>query len=95
MPRAQRADLPKATCGIPTDGYIHLYKHWGEGDIGVIVADNIMVKYDAMEAFGNPILQDNHDNRVEQYRKIVKAAKAYGSLFINSYHIPDVRGVQH
>ncbi len=51
-----------------------------------------MVKYDAVEAFGNPILQDNHDNRVEQYRKVVKAAKAHGSLFISQLSHPGRQG---
>jgi hypothetical protein len=41
-----------------------------------------MVRYDAVEAFGNPIFRDNHDNRLENYSKLVQAAKAHGSLFI-------------
>src|ERR1700761_4879111 len=38
--------------GFPSEEYKLLYKRWGEGEIGVIVAGNMMVKYDAVEAFG-------------------------------------------
>ena len=40
----------------------------------------MMVKYDAVEALGNPILCDNHDGRIEKYKELVRAAKAHGSL---------------
>lgn len=42
--------------GFPSDEYLNLYRRWGEGDIGIIIAGNVMLKYDAVEAFGNPIL---------------------------------------
>ena len=42
-----------------------------------------MVRHDAVEAFGNPIFVSNHDDRLEQYKKLVAAAKANGSLFIS------------
>lgn len=42
-----------------------------------------MVRHDAVEAFGNPIFVSNHDNRLEQYKKLVAAAKANGSLFVS------------
>jgi 2,4-dienoyl-CoA reductase-like NADH-dependent reductase (Old Yellow Enzyme family) len=51
-----------------------------------------MVAYDALEAFGNPILCDNHDDRVEKYRKVVAAAKAHGSLFISQISHPGRQG---
>lgn len=41
-----------------------------------------MIRYDAVEAYGNPILPDNHDNRVSAYAQVAKVAKAHGSLFI-------------
>lgn len=78
--------------GYPTEEYTHLYKRWGEGEIGVIVAGNMMVKYDAVEAFGNPILPDNHDNRVEAYRKVTEVAKAHGSLVVAQLSHPGRQG---
>lgn len=78
--------------GYPSEEYTHLYKRWGEGEIGVIVAGNLMLKYDAVEAFGNPILPDNHDNRVEAFRKVSDAAKANGSLFVAQLSHPGRQG---
>ena len=49
----------------------------------MIVGGNLMVRHDAVEAFGNPIFVSNHDDRLEQYKKLVAAAKAHGSLFIS------------
>ena len=51
-----------------------------------------MIRYDAVEAYGNPILQDNHDNRVEQYRKLCDVAKAHGSLFVCQLSHPGRQG---
>lgn len=51
-----------------------------------------MVKYDAVEAFGNPILPDNHDGRVEKYREVANVAKAHGSLFIAQLSHPGRQG---
>lgn len=78
--------------GFPSEEYTHLYKRWGEGEIGVIVAGNLMLKYDAVEAFGNPILQDDHDNRTDAFRKVSDAAKAHGSLFIAQMSHPGRQG---
>ena len=60
--------------------------------MGIIVAGNTMVAYDAVEALGNPILVDNHDGRVEKYRKLAEAAKAHGSLFICQVSHPGRQG---
>lgn len=38
--------------GFPSEEYENLYARWGEGEIGIIVAGNIMLRYDALEAFG-------------------------------------------
>jgi 2,4-dienoyl-CoA reductase-like NADH-dependent reductase (Old Yellow Enzyme family) len=78
--------------GFPSEAYEHLYQRWGEGDIGVIVAGNLMIRYDAVEAFGNPILCDNHDNRVDAFRKVADVAKAHGSLFIAQLSHPGRQG---
>lgn len=52
----------------------------------------MMVKYDAVEAFGNPILPDNHDNRVGAFRKVSEVAKAQGSLFVAQLSHPGRQG---
>ncbi|KAF2228125.1 hypothetical protein BDZ85DRAFT_301069 [Elsinoe ampelina] len=64
--------------GVPTPELINLYKRWGEGGI--------------VEAFGNPILVDDHDGRLEQYRDLVAAAKAHGSLFVCQLSHPGRQG---
>jgi 2,4-dienoyl-CoA reductase-like NADH-dependent reductase (Old Yellow Enzyme family) len=71
---------------------VHLYRRWGEGDIGVIVSGNTMVRYDAVEAYGNPILVDDHDGRVAKYKEVTDAAKAYGSLIVAQLSHPGRQG---
>lgn len=78
--------------GFPSEEYKRLYQRWGEGEIGVIVAGNLMLKYDAVEAFGNPILPDNHDNRVDAFRGVSDLAKKNGSLFIAQLSHPGRQG---
>lgn len=78
--------------GVPSKELIHLYQRWGEGEIGIIVQGNTMVRYDAVEAYGNPILCDNHDRRLDQYRELVRATKAHGSLFICQISHPGRQG---
>lgn len=78
--------------GYPSEEYTRLYQRWGEGEIGVIVAGNLMLRYDAVEAFGNPILQDDHDNRTEAFRKVAEVSKANGSLFIAQMSHPGRQG---
>lgn len=72
--------------------YEQLYRRWGEGDIGIIVAGNVMLRYDMVEAYGNPILPDNHDGRVDAFKKVSQAAKAHGSLFIAQLSMPGRQG---
>jgi len=78
--------------GYPSEEYTRLYQRWGEGEIGVIVAGNVMLRYDAVEAFGNPILQDDHDNRTAAFRRVARAAQAHGSLFIAQLSHPGRQG---
>ena len=74
--------------GIPTKPLLKVYEAWADGQIGVIVGGNMMIQYDALEAFGNPVLCDNHDNRLESYKALVKEAKSHGSLFISQISHP-------
>ncbi|KAK5701287.1 hypothetical protein LTR17_022744 [Elasticomyces elasticus] len=78
--------------GYPTEEYTRLYERWGQGGIGVIVAGNVMLRYDAVEAFGNPILQDDHDNRTAAFRTVSELAKKEGSLFIAQLSHPGRQG---
>jgi len=78
--------------GYPSEDYTRLYERWGEGEIGIIVAGNLMLRYDAVEAFGNPILQDDHDNRTQAFRKVAEVAKKHGSLFIAQLSHPGRQG---
>ncbi|KXL47899.1 hypothetical protein M433DRAFT_142223 [Acidomyces richmondensis BFW] len=78
--------------GFPSEEYTRLYERWGEGEIGVIVAGNLMLRYDAVEAYGNPILQDDHDNRTAAFRKVADVAKKHGSLFIAQLSHPGRQG---
>jgi 2,4-dienoyl-CoA reductase-like NADH-dependent reductase (Old Yellow Enzyme family) len=78
--------------GFPSKELERLYGTWGEGETGVIVSGNIMVKYDAVEAYGNPILHDNHDGRVEAFRRVTKAAQAHGSLIVAQISHPGRQG---
>lgn len=81
--------------GYPTKEYTHLYKMWGEGQIGIIVTGNTMVRYDAVEAYGNPILVDDHDGRVAAYAEVVKASKAHGSLCVAQLSHPGRQGSKY
>ncbi|RVX67421.1 hypothetical protein B0A52_08774 [Exophiala mesophila] len=81
--------------GVPTPEYLHLYKRWGEGNIGIIVSGNTMVRYDAVEAYGNPILVDDHDGRVAKFREVTTAAKAHGSLIVAQLSHPGRQGSKY
>lgn len=81
--------------GYPTEEYKLLYQRWGEGGIGIVVSGNTMVQYDALEAFGNPIICDDHDGRIAAYKEIAETTKAHGSLFIAQLSHPGRQGSKH
>ncbi|KAJ9605174.1 hypothetical protein H2200_010564 [Cladophialophora chaetospira] len=81
--------------GVPSPEYLHLYRRWGEGSIGIIVSGNTMVRYDAVEAYGNPILVDDHDNRVAKFKEVTAAAKAQGSLIVAQLSHPGRQGTKY
>ena len=80
--------------GFPTPEYKRLYQRWGEGSIGMIVSGNTMVAYDAVEAFGNPIIVDDHDGRVAAFAEVVKEAKKHGSLIVAQISHPGRQGTK-
>jgi len=51
-----------------------------------------MVRYDAVEAYGNPILVDDHDGRVAAYAKVVEVSKADGALVVAQLSHPGRQG---
>lgn len=51
-----------------------------------------MVAYDAVEAFGNPIICDDHDGRIAKYKEVSAATKAHGALFIAQLSHPGRQG---
>lgn len=77
---------------MPSPEYLHLYRRWGEGDIGIIVSGNTMVRYDAVEAYGNPIIVDDHDGRIAKFKEVTDAAKAHGSLIVAQLSHPGRQG---
>jgi len=60
----------------------------------MIVSGNTMVRYDAVEAYGNPILVDDHDGRVAKYREMTDLAKAHGSLIVAQLSHPGRQGTK-
>ncbi len=87
-------DAPISDRGMPTPEYTRLYQRWGEGEIGMIVSGNTMIRYDAVEAFGNPIICDDHDGRIAKYAEVVKQAKAHGSLIVAQLSHPGRQGTK-
>ena len=51
-----------------------------------------MVRYDAVEGYGNAIFTDNHDDRLTAYRRLCSAARAEGSLFLAQLSHPGRQG---
>ncbi|KAK0529406.1 NADH-dependent flavin oxidoreductase [Tilletia horrida] len=70
--------------GVATESLVHLYDAWGHGGFGIILSGNLVVNPTDLEAAGNTILAKDlvGDGRVEEFKKVVKAAQSDGSLFI-------------
>lgn len=67
--------------GVPTQALIDLYKEWGQGEIGLIIAGNTPVAGDHLEAPANPVLGIGYDEpeRLQKFRELVAASNAGGS----------------
>lgn len=83
---------PISDRGVPSEEYFHLYRRWAEGNIGIIVGGNMMVRYDAVEAFGNPILCDDHDGRVAKFKQMTDYCHQHGNLVISQLSHPGRQG---
>lgn len=71
--------------GIPSKNLINVYKRWGEGALGLILSGNIMIKYDHLEARGNPIITAEDapsGERFERFKEMASVGKAHGSLMV-------------
>ncbi|EGP89540.1 uncharacterized protein MYCGRDRAFT_69448 [Zymoseptoria tritici IPO323] len=88
-----KPDEPISLRGSPTPEYLRLYTHWGGASIGIIVAGNVMLRHDMVEAYGNPILSDPTDTaRVAAFREVTTAVKREGSLFVAQLSMPGRQG---
>ncbi len=70
--------------GTPSDELIRLYEEWGKGGFGIILSGNTIVDPVNLEAPGNPVYHKSvvNSHHTEQVKRLAKAAKAGGSLFI-------------
>lgn len=71
--------------GIPSYALIKAYRHWGEGEIGLLLTGNVMIESDQLEAAGNLIIPRSASfsgERFDRFRELASAAKAHGSLII-------------
>jgi 2,4-dienoyl-CoA reductase-like NADH-dependent reductase (Old Yellow Enzyme family) len=69
--------------GKTTKEYEHLYKVWGEGEIGTIVLGNIPIEREGLEAKKNIIADKaNSWSAVENLKPAIAYSKAHGSLCI-------------
>ncbi|KAF2726868.1 FMN-linked oxidoreductase [Polyplosphaeria fusca] len=71
--------------GIPSKELINVYRHWGEGEIGLILTGNVQPDFHQLEAPGNTIIPPNapfSGERFEAFAEMAKAAKQHGSLMI-------------
>jgi 2,4-dienoyl-CoA reductase-like NADH-dependent reductase (Old Yellow Enzyme family) len=54
-----------------------------------------MVRYDAVEAYGNPIIVDDHDGRIAKFKEVTSVAKAHGSLIVAQLSHPGRQGTKY
>src|ERR1700712_699206 len=77
--------------GIPSKNLINVYKHWGEGGLGLILTGNIMIEYDQLEAAGNPIIPRTaqfNGERFERFQELATSSKKEGSLIVGQVSPP-------
>ncbi|KAI9925745.1 hypothetical protein ASPWEDRAFT_113609 [Aspergillus wentii DTO 134E9] len=71
--------------GIPTPELVTLYKHWGEGEIGLNLTGNVMIAPDHLEAAGNMVIPSDapfSGERFERFTQLATDAKKNGSLIV-------------
>lgn len=71
--------------GIPTTELVNLYRRWGQGGFGVILTGNVVIDYDNLETYGNPIVPPDapfEGERFEKFREMAAAGKEGGGLAI-------------
>jgi 2,4-dienoyl-CoA reductase-like NADH-dependent reductase (Old Yellow Enzyme family) len=77
--------------GISSKNLINVYKRWGEGGLGLILTDNIMIAYDQLEAPGNPIIPGDapfSGERFEAFKEMGAQSKKHGSLVVGQVSHP-------
>lgn len=74
-----------AARGIPTDELINSYKHWGEGEFGIILTGNTMIALDNLETEGNLVIPPDapfRGRRFDQFRRLATESQKHGSLIL-------------
>jgi 2,4-dienoyl-CoA reductase-like NADH-dependent reductase (Old Yellow Enzyme family) len=77
--------------GVPSKELVNVYRHWGEGEFGVILTGNIMMEYDHLEAAGNPIIPRGskyEGERFEMFKELATQSKKHGSLIVGQISHP-------
>ncbi|KAF1915733.1 hypothetical protein BDU57DRAFT_518856 [Ampelomyces quisqualis] len=84
--------------GVPSKNLINVYRHWGEGEFGVILTGNIMIEYDHLEAAGNAIIPRGspyEGERFEAFKELATQSKKHGSLIVGQVSHPGRQVTQH
>jgi 2,4-dienoyl-CoA reductase-like NADH-dependent reductase (Old Yellow Enzyme family) len=71
--------------GIPSAELVNLYRHWGEGSIGLVITGNVMIDCAHLVSAGDaiiPIYAPLEGLRFDRFSGIALEAKRHGSLVI-------------
>ncbi|KAH7389258.1 NADH oxidase [Cadophora sp. MPI-SDFR-AT-0126] len=71
--------------GIPTDELINAYKHWGEGEVGIILTGNTMIALDNLETEGNLVIPPDAPftgRRFDKFCHLATESQKHGSLIL-------------
>ncbi len=60
--------------GAPSDGLIRLYERWGRGGAGMLITGNVVFDWEAREAVGNVVVED--ERHLPALRRWAEAAQA-------------------
>ncbi|KAB8227894.1 uncharacterized protein BDW43DRAFT_304283 [Aspergillus alliaceus] len=83
MASFSEADISRR--GIPSVELVNLYRHWGEGNIGLIITGNVMINCAHLVSAGDTIIPVDaplEGLRFDRFSDIALEAKRHGSLVI-------------
>ncbi|OJJ04317.1 hypothetical protein ASPVEDRAFT_43785 [Aspergillus versicolor CBS 583.65] len=84
--------------GTPSNELIEAYRVWGEGEIGLILAGNVMLDPEQLETEGNLVIPADapfSGARFEQYKALAAGAKSKGSLVVAQVSHPGRQTPSH